>query len=198
MNIFGNSHTLSVILVRAGSTDLDCQGRITGSLDMPLSDAGEEEARRTADDLFGHDIDAIVSANCLAAQQTAQELARHGQIRVRVDENLTNLDHGLWHGKSLDELRETQPKLFRQWHDNPESICPPGGETIDQVRFRVAQSLKKIRKRYKGTVAIVAPEPLLSIIRSAVEHLELREAQFQGEECTRWDQIPLADVATTR
>ena len=133
MNIFGNPSNLNFLLVRAGSTDLDDQGRIVGSLDMPLSPTGEGEAKETADALTNYDIDAIYSAACLSAQQTAQQLSRDGEIRVRVQENWVNLDHGLWHGKSLDELKENQPKLYRQWHENPESVCPPGGETIEEV-----------------------------------------------------------------
>lgn len=193
MKFFDSSHSLNIVLVRACATDLDCQGRITGSLDMPLSDSGESDAHELAIELEGHDINAIVSANCLAAQQTAQQLARHGQIRVRVEDCLTNLDHGLWHGKSLEELKETQPKLFRQWQDNPESICPPGGETIDQVRVRVSIALRKIRRKHKsGTVAIVAPEPLLSIIRSAVEPSELYTTPLRNGSRSRWDEVSLA------
>jgi broad specificity phosphatase PhoE len=196
MNNFESPSNLNIVLVRSGSTDLDDQGRITGSLDMPLSQAGEEEALATAIELMSIDIDAIYSARSLAAQQTAQALTRDGEIRVFVNESWTNLDHGLWHGKSIEELKETRPKLYRRWKENPESICPPGGETVEVVRTRVRISLKKIHKKFKGgTVAIVAPDPLFSIIRSEVDDSVVRDVLPPKPDPVRWQEIELS-IAT--
>ena len=165
-----------ILLVRAGSTDLDDQDRIVGSLDMPLSPEGEREARAIAQDLREAGIVAIFSAAGLASQQTARQLSRSGEIRVRVEESFVNLNYGLWHGKSRSELKENQPKLYRQWQDNPDSICPPDGEPVEAVRDRVKTVLKKIRRKHKtGTIAIVAPDPLLSILRSELEGTEVRD-----------------------
>jgi broad specificity phosphatase PhoE len=176
-------------LVRAGSTDLDDQDRIVGSLDMPLSPEGEREARTISQDLEGAGINAIFSAVGLASQQTARQLSRSGEIRVRVEENLVNLNYGLWHGKSRSELKENQPKLYRQWQDNPDSICPPDGEPVEAVRDRVRMVLKKIRRKQKTkTIAIVAPDPLLSILRSEIEGTEVRDLlDFRCEENAWFD-----------
>ena len=193
MNNFKTPCNLNVVLVRSGSTDLDDQGRITGSLDMPLSQAGEEEALATAIELLSFEIDAIFSARSLAAQQTAQALTRDGEIRVFVNENWTNLDHGLWQGKLIEELKETRPKLYRQWKQDPESICPPGGETIEEVRNRIRSSLKRIHKKFKGgTVAIVAPDPLFSIIRAEIDDSTVRDVIRQKSEPVRWQEIELS------
>lgn len=196
MNVFGIASNLSVFLVRAGSTDLDDQGRIVGSLDMPLSPAGEAEARQTAIDLQEADFDVIVSAHCLAAQQTAQQLSRNSEIRVRVEEGWLNLNHGLWHGKSLEELKETQPKLYRHWRENPETVCPPGGETVEEVRIRVSNSLKKIHRKFQGgTIAIVAPEPLLSIIRAEIDDSTVRDPIQPNCGEKRWEEIEMRTKA---
>ncbi len=165
-----------IFLVRAGSTDLDDQDRIVGALDMPLSPEGEREARSIALDLKESGIVAIFSAAGLASQQTARQLSRSGEIRVRVEENFVNLNYGLWHGKSRSELKENQPRLYRQWQENPDSICPPDGEPIEAARDRVRVVLKKILRKHKtGVLAIVAPDPLLSILRSELEGTEVRD-----------------------
>ena len=196
MNLSTNQSSLRIILVRAGSTELEDQGRISGCLDMPLSEAGIKEAAETASELDALGIDIIYSAKCLAAQQTAKQLAVNGSIRVRVQEPWANLDHGLWHGKSLEELKETQPKLFRQWNENPESVCPPGGETIESVRNRISASLNKIRRKRKtGTVAIVAPEPLYSIFRSLIQSSELRNLFEDKSESGRWEALDAVAAA---
>jgi probable phosphoglycerate mutase len=193
MNIFENTNSLQILLVKAGSTELDNQGRITGALDIPLSETGEEQARDAAKDLESHRIDAIYSACCLAAKQTAEEIARKIKARVRTEESWKNLDYGLWHGKSIEELKENQPKLYRQWQDNPGSVCPPGGETFDDVKSRVASSLKKIRKKHKsGTIALVAPEPLYCIIRSELESNTSSASESTKQNSIRWEAIELA------
>ena len=196
MKISTTQSSLRIILVRAGSTELDDQGRISGCLDMPLSETGIKEATEIAVELDSLEIDMIYSAKCLAAQQTAKQLSGNGAIKVRVQEPWANLDHGLWHGKSIEELKETQPKLFRQWNENPESICPPGGETIEAVRNRISASLNKLRRKWKtGTVAIVAPEPLFSILRSQIQSSELRDLFEDKSESDRWESLAPAAVA---
>lgn len=195
MNNSTTQTSLRIILVRAGSTELDDQGRISGSLDMPLSETGNREAQQTAVELAPLGIDIIYSSRCLAAQQTAEQLSNGGAIRVRVKEPWTNLDHGLWHGKSIEELKETQPKLYRQWNENPESICPPGGETIESVRNRISASLNKLRRKRKtGTVCIVAPEPLYGIFRSLILSTELRDLLEDKSESDRWEVLDTAAV----
>lgn len=196
MNIFGSSSKLNIILVRAGATELDVQGRITGSLDIPVSEQGVAETAAVAAELDMLKIDMVYSADCLAAQYTAKAISRGGEIRVRVEESWENLNHGLWHGKSLDELKETQPKLYRQWKENPSAVCPPGGETVEEVRQRVAASLKKIRKKFRdGTVVIVAPQPLYQIIRcQLVESASEPPVVFQSE-TKRWESLEFSTGA---
>lgn len=192
MNLFERHNHLNILLVRAGSTELDDQGRITGSLDMPLSQSGEQEARAISVELDSYEIDAIFSASCVSAQQTAQLLSRNGEIRVRVEESWVNLNHGLWHGKSIEELKEMQPKLYRQWQENPESVCPPDGETIEEVRSRVKSVLKRIFRKFNGgTVAIVAPDPLLSIIRSEIDDSKIGNRLPRNSELDRWAEVAL-------
>ena len=50
---------LKIILIRPGSTDFDEQGRITGTLDVPLNDCGNDQVARTIDELTDHEIQAI-------------------------------------------------------------------------------------------------------------------------------------------
>ncbi len=194
MNLFANPSKLKFILVRSGSTDLDNQGRILGSLDLPLSQSGEVEVQTTADELEGKDIKVIISSACLAAQQTAHQLSRDGAVKVRVNEKMKNLDHGLWHGKKIDELKQTQPKLYRKWLEHPDSVHPPEGETVEAVRQRVAALLKKIRRKYKdGTVVIVAPDPLLSIIRCEVEAKPFPNLDQSPTKCGGWEMVDSLD-----
>ncbi|MEE2826937.1 MAG: histidine phosphatase family protein [Planctomycetota bacterium] len=174
MNAFKNHH-LKVMVLRPGSTDLDEQGRITGSLDVPLSGPGRQQVQQRALEMPAVTVDRIYSAPGSAAQQTLRELPQFNSLKVRVEESLSNVNHGLWHGKCIVELQQNQPKLFRQWQENPELIHLPGGESIEDVRVRVTRLIRQIeRKQKSGKVLIVAPEPVASIILSELEGTELQ------------------------
>ncbi len=193
-----NKSNLRIILVRPGSTDLDSQGRIKGSLDIPLNSNGALQARKTATELDDFEIDLIFTAPCLSAQQTAEQLSRDGAIRIKVQDELRNLDRGLWHGKSIEELKDSQPKVYRQWQEHPETVCPPGGETLERAQTRIDRAVRKIQRRYKsGTIAIVMPEPAASLLRSHLNNGNVGDLWKAECQCGGWESIDVApDVIT--
>lgn len=181
---------LRVIIVRPGSTELDEQGRIKGSLNIPLSAAGCAQADKTAGELHAEQLRVIYTAPCESAQQTASRLSGVCSVRVKTLDQLQNLDLGLWNGKRIDELKQKQPKLYKQWQERPETVCPPNGETLDVAQQRVKKALQKIiRKHREGTIAVVVPEPLatiaISILRST-DHGDLWKAECL---CGHWEKV---------
>jgi probable phosphoglycerate mutase len=187
---------LQVVLIRPGSTDLDEQGRIKGTLDVPLSCQGAEQVAKTVGELAGVEIGAIYSAPARCCQQTASVLAESRRMKVKRLAGLNNLDHGLWHGKLINEVRQTQPKVYRQWQENPEAVCPPEGESLAAARKRVAAALVRLLKKHKdGVIAVVVPEPLASVCRSILNASELGDLWKAECDCGRWEVI---DVESSR
>ena len=190
---------LQIILVQAGATELDAQGRISGALDLPMCDEAEERIKRTAAQLSFFTIDLIYAASCDSARQTAKLLSSDRKIKVKISPVLTNLDCGLWHGKRIDEVKQTQPKLFRQWAEMSEAGCPPDGETLADARDRVAQFLKRVKKKHpSGTIAVVAPQPLLSVIRSVLDPETAPQPWTNVSESGKWEAFTLGDVDALR
>jgi broad specificity phosphatase PhoE len=157
---------LRVLLIRTGSTPFDEQGRIKGSLDLPLSDSGCREARKIADDLQYQKIKTIYAAPCLAAKQTALCMAEKINARIKWNRKLQNIDRGLWQGMLIEDLRRSNPRVYRQWQEVPDSVCPPQGETLAEARERLQECLDKITRKHREdeTIAVVAAEPVASLI----------------------------------
>jgi broad specificity phosphatase PhoE len=66
----------------------------------------------------------------------------------------------------VDELRVKQPRLYRQWQDNPWAVSPPEGELLEDACSRVEAALERLLRRHPtGRVAVVVPAPLDQIIR---------------------------------
>jgi broad specificity phosphatase PhoE len=191
---FGN-HMSRIVLVRPGATDFDDQGRMKGCLDMPLSVSGREQVERIAAELSDLEIDEFVSAPCESAVETATRLAQGRSVmgrsvKVRVIECFRNVDHGLWHGKLIEEVRRTQPKVYKQGQESPLSLCPPGGETIQQAKERVIKAIAKVTKRNGGeTIALVIPDPLASIVHSILEGDEIRDLWKSETDAGQWELI---------
>ena len=159
------SKSLTLTFVESGSTELHDQGRICGSIDIPLSETGTAAANRLGDQFASVPVTMVYSAACLAAQQTAKTIASKCRSKVKVIDSWSNLNHGLWHGKSVAELKETHPKFYRQWRDCPESVSPPEGETYPEVMQRCRAGVERIKKKNQsGVFLVVAPQPLLKIL----------------------------------
>lgn len=154
-----------VLLIRPGSTDFDEQGRIKGSLDMPMSDKGHQQVELICDEISGFRPSIIYAAPCESAVQTAEALATRSGSKIKVIDAFRNVDHGLWHGKLLDELRRNHPKLYKRGQETPEEICPPGGESLFDAKLRIEKAVNKvIKKSGSQLVAFVIPDPLAQIV----------------------------------
>jgi phosphoserine phosphatase len=181
---------VQIVVVRAGSTDFDEQGRIKGTLDIPLSESGLTQVGRLVGELHQTQIDHIYASPLLSAKQTAEALATDHRLKVKTLDDLQNLDHGLWHGKLIDEVRVSQPRVFRQLQEHPETVCPPQGEPVGACVDRVRELLSRLlRKHRSGTVAIVVPEPIASFVRAALCQCELGDLWKAECEACGWQAI---------
>jgi probable phosphoglycerate mutase len=165
---------LQILLIRPGATEYDQQGRVQGTLDIPLCEDGRQEVQALVQELSSQPIAAIYSSPSQSAQQTAEALGSSLELKVKTVDKLQNLDHGLWQGLLVTDVKSKQPKVYRQWQEQPETVCPPQGETLSTARQRVQAALAKLLKKHKSDslLALVAPEPLASVIRNVLRHDE--------------------------
>lgn len=154
-----------LMLIRSGVTDYDLQGRIRGSLDMPLAAAGIAEAERAADAARLAGPKAVYSANTRCALDTARIVAAASGLAVRRLKPLRGFDQGLWQGMLVEDIRRKQPRLHRQWLEHPWSVVAPEGESLEEACARVDDIIGRLlRRRPRGTVALVVPRPLDRIV----------------------------------
>jgi broad specificity phosphatase PhoE len=166
---------MSYVLVRSGETDFDVEARVQGTIDLPLTIQGRTEVDAAAEELRGVPVEVIYCCPGEPAFSTARVIGRALDIPVKPLRELDNMHFGLWQGMPVEEIRRKQPKTFRQWQEEPTSVCPPEGETFADVHSRVVEGLRKPLK--KGVpFAIVAPEPLATLISCVLKGEEPRLA----------------------
>ena len=128
---------VQIVLIRPGATEYDQQGRVQGTLDIPLCEDGRQE------------------------------------IEVLV---------------------------YRQWQEQPETVCPPQGETLIAAKQRVQALVAKLLKKHKTDrlVAVVVPEPLASVIRNVLRHDDWGDLWQSATESPQWQVIDVPETVAAK
>ena len=183
---------VQIVLIHPGSTDYDEQKRIQGTLDIPLNEHGNQEVRRMIEDLRPLNISAVYCGPCQSACETAEAISEALGAKMKTLDTLKNIDHGLWQGMLVEDVKRKQPKVYRGWQEQPSTVCPPEGELLSTAQDRVQTAVTKILKKNKeGTIAIVAPEPLASVIHGYLLQRDVGDMWKGGEVCGKWEAITL-------
>jgi phosphoserine phosphatase len=191
---------LQILLVRPGATEFDRQGRIQGTLDIPLCEDGRQAVEALIAELRHQPIEAIYTSPSQSAEQTAAALGEAVDVRPKTLDKLRNLDHGLWQGLLIADVKTKQPKVYRQWQEQPESICPPQGETISAAKSRVQAALAKLIKKHKSDalIAVVAPLPLACVMRHVLRHDELGDLWQCPNGADLWELIDVPETVAVK
>lgn len=179
-----------VVLIRPGATVYDEQNRVQGILDIPLSDRGRAEVAQLAASLPATlDGVALAALYCGPGEsviRTAEAVGKVLGLRPKRIDDLRNLDQGLWQGLQIDEIKRRNLRVFRQWLDDPLTICAPMGETIENALERIKGAIRPLIKRHQGeAIGLVVGEPLAQLIAC---HLR-RDPRVQID-----DDVPTAGV----
>jgi phosphoserine phosphatase len=191
---------VQILLIRPGSTEYDQQQRVQGTLDIPLCEDGRQEVDVVVNELRGQPIAAVYSSPCQSADQTAETLAQALEVKSKTIDALQNLDLGLWQGMLVSDVKSKQPKVYRQWQEQPETVCPPQGETLSSAKQRVSAALTKLLKKHKADriIAIVAPEPLASVVRNIVRNEDWGDLWHSTSETAQWQLMDVPEAVAAK
>jgi probable phosphoglycerate mutase len=119
-------------LVRHGETEWSAAGRHTGSTDLPLTAAGEQQARALVPMLA--DIHPVLVL--CSPRERAMRTAQLAELRVdEVTEDLAEWNYGSYEGRTTHEIRAERPG-WSIWTDGV-----PGGESGTDVAARADRVL---------------------------------------------------------
>ena len=148
--------TLPVLyLARHGETAWTLSGQHTGLTDLPLTERGEQDARRLGERLRGLTFARVLTSPLLRAARTC-ELAGFGSA-AEVDRDLVEWNYGGYEGRTSAEIHKERPDwdLFRDG-------CP-GGETAADVGARVDRVIGRVRA-VQGDVLLFSSAHVLRVL----------------------------------
>jgi len=143
-----------LILLRHGQSKWNLENRFTGWKDVPLTDQGNEEAKKAGQLLKKHnvEIDVVFSSVLQRANKTAEitlkqvgleHLWTGENLNMIKNESLNERDYGDLVGLNKKETAEKfgrkQVHIWRRSYDTP----PPNGESLKDVVERVGPYYKQ-------------------------------------------------------
>ena len=132
----------AVYLIRHGQTARNKAGGLQGRSNLPLNQAGEEQAQAAGKGLLARGItfSAVYTSPLIRAVQTAKILAPG--VPLTVDERLIEMDYGPYEGMDLSNLPQEVLTFFEDFEHNP---APAGMEQLPAVKARLAAFLEDLK-----------------------------------------------------
>ncbi len=138
----------TIYYIRHGETSWNAEGRLQGTLDIPLNQRGHKQAAHAGEVLAGlfardgrdkHDLAYVASP--LGRARTTMDLVRDvlglpaGDYSL--DDRLREIGYGEWEGSTLTQMQAKDPDLYARRLTQKWTMSSPGGETYAAVQLRM-------------------------------------------------------------
>jgi len=147
------------VLARHGATAFSLAKRFSGvgGQDLPLAPIGLLQAKALAGELAERGgIELIIASPLLRTQQTAEQVAKVICVDIETDADFAECAFGEWDGLTFAEVQAGWPDLVDEWLRSTK-VAPPGGESLDEVKFRVERGRRRLMEQYPGKkLAVIA------------------------------------------
>lgn len=176
-----------ICAIRHGETAWNAEGRVQGQTDVPLSPAGEAQARALVRALAGERFAALYASDLARVRQTAAPLARSLGLAPRLDAALRERHYGKFETLTYAEARERHPEDFARFKAKEPEYDFGSGEGLRHFYERSVACLDAIAARHAG-------EAVLVFTHGGVLEMLRRHAQGGGLSTPRDFEVPNAAI----
>ena len=146
-----------VLVIRHGITGWNEEGRWQGWEDVPLSDAGQDQAVLAGTRLLasGERFHRAVASDLARARQTAERIAAvlDPEMALSLDPDLRERNVGAWSGMLTADIEARWPGWLDAWRRG-ELDSPPEGEAEHGLRTRVVGAIERIAADPRRTLVV--------------------------------------------
>jgi probable phosphoglycerate mutase len=177
----------NIWLVRHGESTWNVRGLIQGQADGPVLTAqGHRQSAELVERFRSRRVEALYASDLVRAQQTAAYVGSLLALPVRCDAALRERCFGAYEGLPLQALEPEASGIVGMQIVDP-SARPPGGESLTDVRRRVAGFVQRLAgQRHTGDVVVVTHGGTMRVVRAYCTGTPLRNAA--------WDPVPNGTV----
>jgi alpha-ribazole phosphatase len=161
-----------IILARHGETAWNVEEVFRGRIDVELNETGLKQAQLLGEYLRDTPIEAVYSSPLQRSVKTAESLAGHHRLEVKIAPGLADLDFGEWQGLPHHEVKEKYPQQYQDWVNSPGTVVLPGGESLDDVRKRALPVVDEAIARHEGAVVLASHRVVIKVLICALLGLD--------------------------
>lgn len=141
-----------VLMIRHGETQWNTDGRIQGSSDVPLSEAGRADvARWRVPQNFGHY--RWMASDLVRARETARILGAP-EDALALDHRLREMHWGEWEGLTLADLQPQMDEIRARRTSEGLDFRAPDGESNREMQARLGAWLADVARAGQPTIAV--------------------------------------------
>ncbi len=165
---------LKLVVIRHAESEWNPIGRYQGLLDPDLTERGIEQAKRLAQALRQENISVLFASPLKRTFKTAKIIGETLGLEPIKEDRIIEINHGVWSGMFVEEVKEKFPKDFEMWLKEPHKVKFPRGESLRDVLDRVKDFLSDILQNYnEKTIAIVSHTVPIRCLYCAVLDIDL-------------------------
>lgn len=136
---------MKLYIIRHGETAWNKEKRFQGQTDIPLAENGIELAKKVGKGMKDIHFDYIISSPLTRAIQTAKLIKGERNIPIITDERIQEISFGAWEGCSSMPGGEIPDEYLKHFYTFPlKCVCPPNGESFQDVCARTAEFFEEI------------------------------------------------------
>lgn len=144
-----------VYLIRHAEAEGNLYRRVHGWYDSLITDNGYRQIAALEKRFRDIHIDAVYSSDLFRTKTTAEAVCKPKGLALRTDVGLREVHMGWWEDHPWAELARTDGETLALFNANSPAWKVPGGESFEQVRIRVGETVKKLAARHDGqTIAL--------------------------------------------
>lgn len=163
-----------LVMIRHGVLDRKYHGRFMGKTDVGLSAAGQKQAAALAGPIGNWKESHFIVSPLRRTQETARlALAASGQT-FDIDDDLREIDFGLWEEKTFAEISMTDSAGVERWSNFDNDFVFPGGEALQSFIGRVRKAAQRIAHDPAPTVAVITHGGIIRFLICHYLGLDLR------------------------
>jgi probable phosphoglycerate mutase len=153
----------TIYYIRHGETSWNAEGRLQGTLDIPLNELGRKQAGHAGNVLAGllardgRDKQKLPFVSSpLGRARTTMDLVREvldlPPGGYAIDDRLREIGYGEWEGSTLAQMQARDPAFYAKRLTEKWTMSSPGGETYAAVQVRMQDWYDSL----KGDIVAVA------------------------------------------
>ncbi|TKB66129.1 MAG: histidine phosphatase family protein [Nitrospira sp.] len=162
-------HPHRVFLARHGQSASNCEGRIAGQLNPPLTEKGQRQALRLSTVLQDIRLTKVVTSSLSRSIETAKPTAERQGLTACSLAGINEISFGILEGRLRHDLDRDSQNILDQWTRDKANFRIPSGENLIDVRRRAIPALSRVFRENPGdNILIVGHRHTNLVILSAL------------------------------